>query len=209
METRDEKYAIPILGRENVITVGEVVDAWGRRSSQDPFVQFSKGILNECAEKNKEGAYWRLIYALGISLREQNAIRGTDSRHQPCFKEREWWLRESEDSWAGKRGKAGYHLLDLNLQFTNMSWWDQNEAIAALDNRCERAHERTIAEAILSIFMTSRERFLEEDYHWGCSPTTDNSLVAVGKFDSRGLLIDLGKPYDSFPNVGVVLARKP
>lgn len=210
METTDEKHAIAILGRGKVVTVGEVVQAWERRPSQSPVTQFSRKILAECAEKNKKGTDWRLVYVLGISLPEQREIRGSDDCRQPCFKEGNgWWLRESEGFWAGKQGKSGYYLLDFHLRFTDMSWRDQNEAIAALGSQYERTHERTVAEAVLSIFMTSCERLLEGDYHWGCSSTRSDSLVAVGKFDSRGLFVDTGKPLDSYPNVGVVLSRKP
>lgn len=207
--TEDERRAIAILGKDKVVTRGEVAQGWGVEPPEAPCPPFSDDDLRQCAQENKAGtADWRLVFILGLSLREQRELRGTDQDRQPCFDSNKWWLNESEDSWAAKRVKAGHHLLNLQLRFTDRNWQEQEEDIARLGEDCERAQETAVAEAVLSIFMTSRERLFDTTYHWGNGIDSSGARVLVGRFNSDGFFVGYDRLGDSSSAIGVVVARK-
>lgn len=204
-----EERAIAILGEAKVVTLGEVTQKWGKAPSETPSVPFSEEVLGQCAKANGAGdADWRLVYVLGLSLREQRAIRGADRAKQPCFWTNTWWLEKAEDSWAIKRVEAGYRLLNFQFQFTNLDWKEQGKAIAKLGRNYERAEEQAIVETILSVFMVTGERLLETIYHWGHSRVSVGCRVVVGDFHSDGLSVAYDWPDSRSFGIGVVLARK-
>ncbi|MCH7551857.1 hypothetical protein IIB49_00460 [Patescibacteria group bacterium] len=210
--TQEEQQAIDILGENKVIFVSEVAAKWDIKVPEDLLIPFPEEVLLRCAEENKAGkADWRLVYVSSLSLREQRELRGTDRDRQPCFHgyENPWWLNKSEDSWTTEQKKADYRLLNLQLQFSNRNWQEQTDDVAKLGNEYERASEKDIAEAILSVFMTTEERLFEHTYHWGHhSLNSGHSRVIVGSFGFSGLEIDRAWPGQRYPFIGVVVARK-
>ena len=207
--TEDEERAIAILGEAKVITASEVAQKWDMGLPEVPSVPFSEETLRQCAAENVAGqADWRLVYAFGSSLRQQRELRGTNRSSQPCFYSNTWWLEKSEDSWAAKRVEAGYRLLNFKLQFTNLNWEEQKQAIAKLGRDYKRAEEQAVAETILLIFMVTGERLLETTYHWGHSRYSGGRRVVVGYFDSDGFSVDYCWPDFYGSSIGVVLARK-
>lgn len=207
----DEKQAIAILGRDKVITVGDVAQKWGMEPSEAPTIACPEEVLRQCARDNKAGkADWRLVYVLGSSLRKQREIQGTDRNKQPCFYNNDWWLNEKEDVWATQEVPSGYRLLNLKLQFLNKNWQEQENdiAIAKLGKEYERAEEQAVAEAFLSIFMVKGERLMQSTYHWGRALVSGGSRVLVGRFGGDGLDVDGHWPGGRSSDVGVVVARK-
>lgn len=207
--TEDKKKAIAILGRDRVITVGEVAQKWGMGPSEVPTIACPEEVLRQCARDNKAGiADWRLVYVLGSSLRKQREIQGTDRKKQPRFYNNDWWLNEKEDAWATQEVPSGYRLLNFKLQFLNRNWQEQENDIAKLGKEYERAEEQAVAEALLSIFMVKGERLMQAVYHWGRFLGSGGFRVIVGRLDGHGLDVDSFWPGYRFPSLGVVVARK-
>lgn len=208
LTTQDEERAIAILGKARVVTLGEVTQKWRRALSEIPSVPFSEEVLGQCAKENEAGdADWRLVYVLGLSLREQRELRGTDNC-KPCFNTDTWWLEKSEDSWATKGVEPGYRLLNFKLQFRSMNWKEQRKAIAKFCRNDKRAEEQAVSEAILSVFMVTGECLLKLSYHWGISQDFADFRVLVGRFVSFDLVVSHCWPNNSSFDIGVVLARK-
>jgi len=206
----EEQRAIDILGINKVTLAAEVAVDWNIGLPEAPSVRFSEETLHQHAQQNEAGtADWQLIYNIGFSLREQRERRGTDRNRQPCFFDNQWWLNESEYSWATQHKETGYRLLNFKLQFTNMNWLEQTDTVAELGNEYERASERDVSEAIFSISMAAGERFLEHSYHWGYSLSSGGGRVLVGGLDSSGLLVSYDLDSSPHPRRGVIVACKP
>jgi hypothetical protein len=207
--TEAEKRAIAILGKAKVVTASEAAQKWDMGLPEVPSVPFSKEVLKQCATENEAGqADWRLVYVFGLSLRQQRELRGTDPDQQPCFCDNPWWLKKSENTWATKGTDPGYRLLNFKLQFTDTTWKEQGKAVAKLGEDYERAEEAAVAEAVLSVFMTTGERLLETSYHRGHALDSDGHRVVVGNFVSDGLIVGSFWDDNRSSLIGVVVARK-
>ncbi len=210
--TSVEQIAAEILGSNKVVGYLDVMDAWGviDKPEAEPIVNFSEATLKQCAEENKRGvADWRLVYVNGFSLRKQEEIRGRNRKNQPCFDpDYTWWLESQQDSWATKSIEAGYRLLNFKKNFSNMTWQTQNDEIAKLGERFEKAEEQAVTEASFSIFMIKKERLLKDWYHRGRFQSSSDGHVRVGGFVERGFRVYNYCYDDCFSTVGVVLSRK-
>jgi len=142
-------------------------------------------------------------------MREQREKRGTDKTKQPCFYNNDWWLKESEDSWAKAKPQAGYYLVNFNGKYANLNWNAQNAEITKLGPGYERCHEAVFSEAILTIYVVNNgERIAENWYHWSNSATSSGSRVIVGNFDSDGLVVNGYWDGRSWDCLRVALVRK-
>ncbi len=203
-----EDRAIAILGKTKVVSANEVAGFWGQHEPQQALLP-SEEILAQCAKENQAGkADWRLVYVLGLSLRAQREVRGVSRKKQPCFYDNKWWLEPSEDAWAARFIDPDYQLLNFKLQSTGRNWQEQEEEVGKLGDNYERANETAVAEAVQSVFMSSRERLLGATYHWGHALGSGGHCVLVGYFGADGLYVSdvLGALRDG--RLGVVLARK-
>lgn len=209
--TEPEQLAVSILGAKSVFGIESVMRVWDNHPLPEtmPVVPFSEETLRQCAEENKSGADWRLVWVNGFSLRQQEQIRGHNRKKQPCFDpDWTWWLGSDQDEWANQAIEAGYRLFDFNGRFASMNWQRQEDEIAKLGASFERAEEQAVTEACLSIFMITKKRLLRDWYHWGRLQTAGGYRVSVGCFDDRGFhvyyyWIDLSHSF-----LRVVLSRK-
>jgi hypothetical protein len=178
--------AIDILGSGKVITAKQSAKAMGMKTPQNACIRYNKKTISQCAEENRKGQDWRLIYCFGLSLRALREKFGTDNVKQPCYdKDCTWWLKSREDVWATKNPLAGYYLINVLGLLDEMHWEDQEQRIAAIGN-VERCNEAIFAEAILIIFKVSGERVAETWFHWAGS-ASPSKHVGVGYFHSDGL----------------------
>jgi len=187
----------------------QVAAKWGMTIPENASLRYSEETLRECIEANRQREDWRLVYVLGLSLREQREKHGTDTNNQPCFySDNTWWLESKDDSWAKYKPEPGYYLVNFKGQFGDQNWQNQENGITALGERFERCHETVFAESIQSIFMLNNERIAENWWHWGLSLDSDRDRVRVGLFDSHGLDVGYDSPAYSRSILRVCVARK-
>lgn len=211
--TEPKQLAVSILGAKNVFGIESVMRIWDNHTLPEimSVVPFSEEVLRQCAEENKHGADWRLIWVNGLSLRQQEQIRGRNRKKQPCFDpDWTWWLESAQDPWATQAVEPGYRLLDFNGRFASMTWQRQEDEIAKLGIDYERAEGQAVAEACLSIYMIGgkKERLLRDWYHWGRLLAAGGGHVGVGRFGSRGWGVgNFWRGVDSSSGLRVVLSR--
>lgn len=207
-----EQVALGILGTGKVLGFRNVICVWNAGLPEaEPVMPFSEDILRECAEANAQGtADWRLAYALGLSLRQQQEIRGWNRKKPPCFNpDVKWWLESQQDFWAIKTVEPGYRLYNFAKMFANLHWDVQEEKIAELGNQFERAEEQAVTEICFSSYQLNGKEYLLPDwYHWGKLRASGGCRVCVGRSGHRGFGVrDYwdGGPHGS---LAVVLSRK-
>lgn len=201
--------ALNILGADKVVTAEQSGKTWGYEAPANTPIRYSEEVLRQCAQSNREaGTDFRLVYLQGLSLRELRQKIGTDKKSQPCVYNNDWWLKSEQDGWANEKPEAGYYLIDFNGRFARTSWDNQEKEIAKLQNY-DRAHEASVAEAIVTIFKITGERLLEGWYHWGRALTAYGNRACVGSFDTVGLGVDYDDPsFGNFDDLHVCLLRK-
>ena len=221
--TEEVESAIAILGKSKVVTANKVTQKWGGRIPKSLSIPFSEDVLRQCAHENTNGqADWRLIYTLGLSMRDLWRRRGIDLNKQPCFGAITWWLPKSDCSygtepelpWVTKEKEADYKLLNFKLQFTNMNWDEQTKAIADLGEKYDRALERDVAETFFTCFMAKGEDLFGLKAHWGPSLSPHGYRVYLGGQgfvrSHPGCLTINGCSDDSHSgDIGVIIIRKP
>lgn len=188
--TEPEKIAANIIGYSKVVGYNAACQVWNACLAQSiPVMSFSEATLRQCAEENNNGADWRVVYVHGLSLRQQEEIRGRNREKQPCFNpDHTWWLGDDQNSWGNQSVKAGYRLLDFTGRFGGMQWQTQEAEITKLGKNFERAEEQAVAEACFTFFVLSdrNERLLENVWHRGRLLTCSGYRVSVGFFDQYG-----------------------
>jgi hypothetical protein len=200
--------AINILGADKVITKDQWAEAWRLSVPRyDTLIHYSEDVLRNCADSNKNHSTdFRLIYLHGYSLRGlQTEI--SMIQNQPLCSNNNWWLHPDEDHWTLKKPDAKYYLIDFSGVLPSISWDDQEKEIAKLGSY-ERAHEASVSEAIITIFMISGERLLENWSHWGPSLVKKRFRSCVGRFDEKGLQVDRYHPVGNYDDLHVCLLRK-
>lgn len=208
--TESEKMAVGILGSGKVVGYYDVKNAWNiTMPGVEPTMPFSEATLKECAEENKKGADWRVIWINGFSLRKQEEIRGRNRKNPPCFDpDYTWWPEKAQDSWGTQSIESGYQLLNFKRNLPGITWQSRENEIAKLGEYFERAEEQAVTEACLSIYMIKKERLLKDWYHQGrLQPSSDNH-VCVGYFDERGFHVHCYWDVHCGSFIGVVLSRK-
>ena len=202
--------AIKVLGTDKVVTAIQAHKAWGRESPGEEVsvVGLREGILQSAADTNKTGATdFRLVYCLGISLRDQREFLGVDLKKLPCYSEEDWWLAETEDSWATRNPACGYRLLDFRLRFGGLGWNVAEDEIARLGADYSRADEVIVAEACSSVSQVHDKRLLAFEVHAGATADSKGDIVSVGLFQERVLHV-FGHPKErSRSRWGVVGTR--
>jgi len=204
-----EDLLVKLSGEIKVVNADQTAQAWQVPVPENVRLRYSEATIRECIEANRQGEDWRLVYILGLSLREQRDKQGVDQNSQPCFYNNDWWLESKEDSWAKHKPEPGYYLVNFNGKHANKNWQDQENGITALGERFERCHETVFGEAIVSVYLTGGgERIAENWYHWGLSLGSDRNRVFVGVFDSVGFHVGLASPDYSHSILRVCVARK-
>lgn len=211
--TESEQMALKILGTGKVIGYQKAISLWGFDLPKIvPTMACAHEVLEACAGENKSGYDWRLVWVNGLSLRQQEQIRGRNRMKQPCFDpDYTWWLEKAQDNWANQLVGAGYRLFDFSGRFSNMRWSAQNDAIAQLGDCYERAEEQAVSESCLTFFLASgdkKERLLQNFYHWGHLLTSNGDHVCVGYFDESGFDVDDYWDDSCSDSLQVVLSRK-
>lgn len=208
--TKSEQMAAEILGAGKVVGYQNATQVWNIDPPEiEPVMTFSLETLEQCAEGNKKGTDWRVVWIDGLSMCQQEKIRGRNREKRPCFNpDYTWFLEKQQDSWANQPVEAGYQLLDFAGRFGNMKWQVQEDEIGKLGSCFERAKEQVVAEAYFTIYMVSgaKECLLEDWYHWGRLLTANSSHVFVGNFYGGGLRVC--GCWDGDPSLLVVLSRK-
>ncbi len=202
---------IKVLGKEKVVTTGQSGKFWKRDAPTGLPILLTESELAAMAEQNKAGAAdWRVVFVLGMSLREQFALRGDDPAAKPCFyKEWDWWRKPEQDGWALRRpGGAGYAVLDVRKRLHGMAIVTQDSELAKLGPEFFRADECDVTEAAFSVFGVHNELLLPGWYHWGSSVTTNRCRVCVGIHDDSGWGVDSVHPDGVRDDIGMVVARK-
>lgn len=210
--TEAEQVALGILGTGKVFGYRDVARVWNVALPEiAPAIQFDEDVLRECAEDNQNGADWRLVYVNGLSLRQQEQVRGRNRKKQPCFDpDYTWWLDSDQDGWATQPVEAGYRLLDFSPRFRNTRWQAQEDVIRKLGDAFERAEEQVVSEACFSIYLIGgkKERLLSDWYHWGKLRSAGGCLVLVGAFVEFGFVVGGYWDVRYVGLLAVVLSRK-
>jgi len=210
--TEAERLAVEILGSDKVLGYRDVCRVQGAELPEvEPTIPFSEDVLRECANANAQGANWRLAYVAGHSLRQEREIMGWNREKQPCFDpDWTWWLEKTQYSWANQPVEPGYRLLDFTKRFLSLRWQVQTDEIAKLGTNYERAEEQAVAEICFSNYLLSpsRERLMQNWYHWGRLQAARGRHVSVGRLGRYGFYVI--SYWDDAPDgrLGVVLARK-
>ena len=198
-----------LLGLDRVYESERVMPAWGKKAIELP-VLYPTSVLKHCVKENtrrKEKMDWRLVYGIGLSLRQQFEIRGDDPRFQPCFYDGNTTWRLPENRWTIEVFASGYYLINFRLLFKNYKMSTQDLMVSELGKVYSALLPQILSEVLFSIFMLTKERLLQREIH--SSPTIDafGYHVKVGYFDSNGLTI--GSPdYKRIDN-GVVTHIRP
>lgn len=211
--TPSEKNAADTLGSERITGYLTAHQIWGVELSENslPVILFSKDVLKQCAEENKNGADWRVVYVHGFSLRKQEEIRGRDRDNQPCFDpDWTWWLKSSEKEWSEQPVEAGYRLFDFSGRFGNKTHEEQDILISKTGFDDEWAEEQAVTEACFTFYLLSggKERLLPDFYHRGKLVDSDGDRVVVGDFDDDGFSVGNFWFDRSSVFLQVVLSRK-
>lgn len=189
--------AIQILGKHKVVTTNQAARAWGKQSPSLSSIHYSEETLRQCAQTNKWGLTdWWLVFAFGLSLRQQWEIRGIDPSHQPCFQGNNMKsFDEKGEKWLDLVFEPAYQLLDFKGQrfYGVDTWLMQEEAIAKLGLKFERADETVVSEVFFSVLLAHNKSLLADWSHWGKS-LESNCRVIVGPFSISGLLIGAVQP---------------
>lgn len=157
---------------------------------------FNERIIEQCAEENKSGKTdWRFLYVYGLSFLElyRTYTGYTNDRESiygyvGSFHNNLWWTKKEEEmtdweklnGWTTKGVDAGYRLLDFKPRFENMTWEEQEAAIAKLGKQYERAEEQAVAEAILAFFRLRGEILLENTFHVGRNLSHQGARSIIG-----------------------------
>ena len=180
--------AIKILGAAKVVTAEQSTKVWNVAVPETlPAIRYTDEILRGCAESNKAGnTDFRLVYLQGFSLRQLRDIGEIRKIYHPSVSNRDWWLKEVEDAWATEKPNSDYYLIDFKGRWASKTWHKQDQKIADLDNY-KRAHEASVAEAIVTIFKVTGERLLKGWFHWGSSQGSDASRIGIGCYEEDGV----------------------
>lgn len=209
--TGAEQLALEILGEGKIVGYKDACRIWQVDQPEiEPTLLYTEEILRQAAERNQNGENWRLVYCTGLSLRDQLEVMGDNRKKQPCFdKDCKWWREVQQDEWANKPIEAGYRLLDFSCGFTSMNWAQQTDAITASGEQFARAEEQAVAEACFGFYLlNSKERLLQNRYHWGSLKTAGGYLVWVGYFDDDGFGVGGHWGDDVLDDLGVVRVWK-
>ena len=202
---------ISVLGKDKVVTAGQAGEFWKRDAPTGLPIFLTESELATMAEQNKAGAAdWRVVFVLGMSLREQYTLRGDDPAAKPCFyKDWDWWRKPEQDGWATRRpGGAGYAVLDVKKRLHSMAIVTQDAELAKLGPDFFRADECDVTEAAFSVFGVHGELLLPGWYHWGRPVTTYRRRVYVGHHGDSGWSVNGAHPGVVDDSIGVVVARK-
>jgi len=222
-------YAIRLLGRAKVLTIQDVATEW---VEENPKMPFDGKIIEQCAEENKSGKTdWRLVYVYGLSFLElYRTYNSYTDNHESIysfvnfFHNNLWWTKKEEEmsdwerqnGWTTKGVVDGYRLLDFKPRFQNMTWEEQEAAIAKLGKQYERAEEQAVAEAILAFFRLRGEILLENTFHHvgrNLSHQGAHSITGFSKCNAPSKIYKDGLSISDWPfkeiPYGVVISRKP
>lgn len=134
----------------------------------------------------------------GKSLKELKEEFGTDSKG---FYDQNWY--EKEAFW-NEKPEAGVYEINIEKALTNLTYEEQKERL----NGFEFPHPAVLAEAILTHYKNTGERFLEDWYSRTGSITSGGHRVHVGLFGSRGLVVGYWGDGRRGSNVGLASSRK-
>jgi hypothetical protein len=215
----DIDHVIAILDAGKVVTYEQACEAFGRDKNDFPVIRYTEETLRECATQNHSGqADWRFVYVHSLSLREQRKFIGTNLQNQPCFHNDsmffggDWWVGpdwyDPENKWATSQPEAGYYLIDMQGRFNSTNWHDQDVLISKMGDVYERADERVLSQALISIFKIYGERLHTGTYHWGWMEDSGGFRVWVGYFVADGLHIGHMHPDDVSEHLFVCVVRK-
>jgi len=200
-KTVTEAQALSILGERRFLSAGRVAAAWNKMIKERrtehaiPPIEPAAGLAIRYGEKTlkevAEDTGWYLIYDPEFSLRDTQAILGTDTERQPCFRgDNDWWFAEREDYWAGVSAEPAYYLVRMEGLFSldnpARDWDWQDEQIKQMGEAFERTPTRIVVNACISCFLLNNQRFLEATYNFGPEMDADYCFL-VTNFEPRGL----------------------
>lgn len=192
--------AISILGRNNVVTVANVLcqAEIARHENKDALISvgYERAELESAADANRKGlANWFLVYCSGKSPRwilekRFDSLFGFGESER--FDKNQWFFRNGESFWAGKEYPAGYYLLnfggetenDREIRFEGMTFLNQEEAIKKLSNK-ERAPFGIVLEAVFSVYDAHKILLLEHWNHLSGQRDQSGSLLYLGGTGSK------------------------
>ena len=218
-----ELASIDILGADNVIGYRDATRVWGLEiPAAVPSFPYAEEDLRACAEENKRGCNWRLIWTHGFSFRQQDQILGRNRKKQPCFhpdiaRLLNGTCRQEKgrlmldyiyyDPISDLTVKAGYRLLDFRGRFPGGRWILQEDAIKNLGISYQRTEEQVVTEACFSVYMVTKRRLLRNWCHYGQRHL--GSHVSVGFFGSNGIHVEPIWDYGCNSRLRVVISLTP
>ncbi|HTX86849.1 MAG TPA: hypothetical protein VMC41_02160 [Candidatus Nanoarchaeia archaeon] len=212
--------ACGILGADRVHTPEEVCPLWRQSFPVNVLICYSNEILLQAKEANCEGAADRHLFYVpeGMSLIRQREIRGLNSSKPPYFSSgNDWWLANEEKAcqekgmayWPKISSPAGFYLLDLKPRFPAINGWQaQEDEVAKLGGKYERAPEDVFLFAIQSIYMLTGKNVTSDWWHWGKTVDSDGHCVNVHLYGGGEAHVNGNRPDRSDGALRVSVSRK-
>lgn len=214
-----EDRAFEILGGERFLSAGRIVSALNRiieqrrtnheielleRPQEKLKVRFSEDVIKQTVEKDGS---WYLVYDPGFSLRNVQAIFGSNHRHQPRqYEGNDWWFF-SGDPWTEKKEEPSYYLVKLETILSDMSWKAQEVEI--LKNKLfYRVPSRLIISIQISYFLLHGSYIARHSHHWGPELDSNGKFGCVSNVGPNGFVLYNRCCGLSDEKVGVFIAQE-
>ena len=196
--TTSQKRAREIMGR-NMFGIEEAIQHFGVNPSRQQLdalseVPFTEAILEECKDTHV------LVAVFPLSIFE---IRGK-VQGKGLFYSQDWYNKQA---FAKDRGEIEWQLVRKTpiANSTSKTWPDQQ---ALLSENEETPKARVMVYTMIGHFLATGERLLEKIYVRCSDVDSDGHHVAVGVFDSDGLIVNDRWGDDRNVSLGLASARK-
>lgn len=178
-----QKLACEIMGK-NFFGIEEAIKHFGINATKQQLaylseVPFSEEVLTSCKDTHI------LVAVFPLSILD---IRGIVKKQsdQTLFYSQDWYDKEA---FAKNKGEVGWQLVrkESIANSTSKTWNDQ-QALLSKDEETPTA--RIVVYTMIGHFLATGERLFEKIYVRCVDLHSDGYRVYVGRFDSKGLLVN-------------------
>jgi hypothetical protein len=176
--TTSQKRAREIMGK-NFFGVEETIRHFGVNPTRQQLAALSEIPFSEAVLEQSKDTHV-LVAVFPLSVLE---IRGkVDSK---LFYDQSWYNKES---FAKERGEVTWQLIRKTpVNNSTSKNWQEQQALLSKDDEVPSA--QVMVYTIIGHYLATGERLFEHIYVRTSSVASDGGRVAVGHFDSKGLLV--------------------
>jgi len=213
--------AFKILGEKRFLSPERIISAWDgiikqhrtdhnikllERPHRKLKIRFPEDVIKQTIKKDRS---WYLVYDPGFSLRNIQAIFGSNHGHQPRqYPGNDWWF-SSGNPWTEKKEEPNYYFVKLETILSGKSWKAQEEEI--LKNKLfYRVPSRLIISIQISYFLLYGSYIAGHSHHWGPELDSHGKVGCVSNVGSNGFILynwNCDLP-DEGEGIGVFIAHK-